>query len=378
MRSKKNIRYIKYIIMLLTLSVSMVFLIPCRNIKAYSNNNYEDVIIIFTGNSIDYKLSELEFQKNIFAKNEYQHMLDRYGEQIVKAQGDADTLENLTIEYEDSLLQLNLYTYYEENREKWIEENYRIQKYHFISDYLQLPVLRAKIDYSKAVLNELNEIMNIIEVQFDLGYATTLDLDNIQTQIITEEASLKTTEGDFNLLHQQIYEELGKTNIDILALNKVQGLKTQEEYVQNFYNNNTTLQYLQTQVKSYSTYKEDMETKGEAYEKYVLKADNELQILNLKIQKYESDLSINILKSLISYQSASSQLEAKEKEIENLKLKIKNKQYLYRKGKVQKIELTKLNTNMVKLSSEREYILYKQNIAYYELFYSIDQNSIIG
>lgn len=370
MQIEKGLKYIKYFILIITLSILGILFVGNRYVKADSNY-YEEILKAFKENSIEYKKTQLELQKNILAKDDYQRLLDKCQKNI-NATGDPATIEDLTKQYEDYLLQQNISTYYVENGEKWVDENNRIQIYNFLSDYLQIPVLNEKIKYSKTIIKELNGTLKIVKAQNKLGYATKLNVDDIQTKIETEKANLTTTEGELKLLQLQLCNKLGKTSIESFTLNKVVGIKKQEEYVENYKNNNNTLLYTEAQIKAYTTYKENMLAKGETYTKYANKADIEKQLLDLQKQKYTSELPIKIAESLISYQNESSQLVAKDKEISNVALKIKNTQTLYKKGKAKKIDVTKLMTEEAKLNYEKVEILYKLNTAYFKLFYNIE------
>ncbi len=111
------------------------------------------------------------------------------------------------------------------------------------------------------------------------------------------------------------------------------------------------------------------------YIKYVNKSDIELKLLALKQQQYKLQETLSINKTYHSFQNQPFLLEAKDAEIAYTKLKKKEKQLLYKKGKAKKIEITQLNTELEKLTYERESLLYQQNMSYYTLLYNIVQNN---
>lgn len=362
-------------------SLSMV-LLSLSNISlngtignAKSITNYEDILGEFTQSSIEYQQTELELQKYLYAIPEYQHSVERYKERMNQVNMDSETLEDVTAEYENSLLQVNIYSFYEKHGDIWLDEKLRNLKYDFLSDYLQLPVLQTKIDYYDALLSEYNDTLKITQALNHSGYATKLEVEKVKTLIVNSKTNKKAAEDELDYLKLKVGNQLNDPNIHIFSLSKISTVNKLEDYIESYSKNNTTLLFLEKQVKAYEIYKTNMESRGEVYIKYVNKSDIELKLLALKQQQYKLQETLSINKTYHSFQNQPFLLEAKDAEIAYTKLKKKEKQLLYKKGKAKKIEITQLNTELEKLTYEREYLLYQQNMAYFTLLYNIVQNN---
>ncbi len=337
--------------------------------------NYEDTLGEFTQSSIEYQQTELELQKYLYAIPEYQHSVERYKERMNQVNMDSETLEDVTAEYENSMLQVNIYSFYEKHGDIWLDEKLRNLKYNFLSDYLQLPVLQTKIDYYDALLSEYNDTLKITQALNHSGYATKLEVEKVKTLIVNSKTNKKAAEDELDYLKLKVGNQLNDPNIHIFSLSKISTVNKLEDYIESYSKNNTTLLFLEKQVKAYELYKTNMESRGEVYIKYVNKSDIELKLLALKQQQYKLQETLSINKTYHSFQNQPFLLEAKDAEIAYTKLKKKEKQLLYKKGKAKKIEITQLNTELEKLTYERESLLYQQNMSYYTLLYNIVQNN---
>lgn len=218
---------------------------------------------------------------------------------------------------------------------------------------------------------DLSDTFKIVQAKYDLGYAVKSEVNTAALNIRNEEDNLKGYKEEYEILKLKLCRDLGVQVIESFPLHEAYEIKTQQEYIEEYSSNNLTLKYLETQKNAYETYTEDMKFKGETYEIYLEKANTQIELLDIEKDQYNANLPIYLKGLIDSFHSEKEKLISKKEELSNLKLKISNYNQLYQKGKIQKMELTKLNTKEAEINYDITNVLYNLNINYYKLYYNI-------
>lgn len=366
----------KYIFLLILIGVACFSNLKGESqiIVAETNNTeiVNEVIESYKKNSLSYQRIEMEQKLNISTYLEYKNNLKQYEEQIVKAQGEAETIENLKKAYEECLLNVNIYEFYQNNSGKLIVENQNKEMYNFLQDFLKLPVYKANIKYYKELIKELKDELSITEYKYKKGYATELEVKSLKSTLNTEMANLNSIEGELLSLQAKINMDTGLTGEYDFSLYKLTPIQREEEYLNEYFADSPLL-FQEQKEKAYTTYKENVTNKLKDSSIYIEKADNNLILIGIEKKQYKNKITNTVSGNIVSYNNMSQQLNNKKEEIKVLNLKISSNKKLYKKGKIQKLKLTKLSTEKAKLEYEETLLLYKQNMAYYALEYHIVQ-----
>jgi hypothetical protein len=368
---KKAYKYIALIIIIL--AVNIIGLKGENQIvvaTANDNKTIKEAIAAYKKNSLSCQKVEAEQKLNISIYLQYKNNLKQYKDQIEKFQGDTKEFQNLLKAYEECLLNVNLYEYYQKNSDKMIAENQSKEIYNFLQDFLMIPVYKANIKYYKELIKELKEELVIAEAKFKQGYFTTLEVERIKSKIKTEEANLNAIEGEQSSLEAKINMEISLTGKSGFSLYKLAPIQKKDKYVK-AYLTDSPLLFQKQKEKAYTVYRENVTKKVNDSSSYIEKADNNLKIIDIEMKQYKNQIESTVTGFTVTYNNIASQLIAKEEEIKVINLEITNYEKLYQKGRIQKLELTKSSTEKARLEYEKMVLLYKQNMVYYGLHYHI-------
>ncbi len=367
----KNKCYIKNVaIFLIFITVITISDYKISDAMAGTQEAVNQIVDLYKNNSPEFLKIKNEQELNYSNYLEYKENLAYYQEQINNSRGNTSAIENLKKAYDECLLNVDTYEFYQNNLDKITEENQKKDIYNFLTEYLKCPIFQANIEYEKSIIKELKEELNIIKTKYRKGYAVSVDVKQAKTKLASEEAKLKEIQGQKDILKMNICSELGLTQLNDFSLSQVNVIKNETDY-QKEYESSMTLLFLEEQQKAYTIYKDNISKDVTETQIYVDKADENLKLLEAKktILKNSNLQTISKLKN--TYNIIGIQLASKEDELKNIAQKIKSNAVLYRKGKINKIELMKLDVEEKKLEYEKVELLYQQNITFYALEYNI-------
>ena len=193
---------------------------------------------------------------------------------------------------------------------------------------------------------ELEKKLAIENKKLKLGYATALDVSQVQNTLDRTGLMIKEAEEEIGF-QEDLLASYGEKEILTELPQNLEELK--DDFVGKFCTDSAQLKYYEQQMTAYSNYIEHSGESEETLEKMRL----ELELAGLNQQQYRVELTRYVKQKEKSYRQFRLKLEEYDSEIALAEEKIKNAELLCEQGRLREIDVMELKTEKARLEYER-------------------------
>lgn len=290
------------------------------------------------------------FPMQVFANNDIEK--DRVGEEVTTVSGNSNNnAENKITVSGNNTVQLP---------EVPVEEYSYDVDYAIYSNTMKAQLCDKQLEYLTVLHSEMKQKYEIEKAKQDMGYTTLTALTEAETQlqIVTLQIESVRAEKAFYIDNVGLY---GVEYQKIDVSDKLPDIE--EDYVSMFIANNKQMAYYEQQIETYENYINTMYlTETQLKNIYA-----QLELLEQNRNLCQIEVEINTRQKILNYENAVREVKQLDYQIVSLQNSIDIQKLLYEQGKIAKIELVELETQLKQLEFQRLNVLYNAHLLLYEL-----------